>query len=54
MLDDALRLTIDKIFDTKYDDSCCDKENNLYISKYKLDGYSDHENVFEFLCNVSY
>jgi hypothetical protein len=53
MFDDALRLTIDKIFDTKYHDSCFDKDNNLYISKYKLEGFSDDENVFEFLCNVS-
>ena len=53
MMDDALRLTIDKIFETKYDDSCIDKENNEYISKFKLDGFNDDENVFEFLCNIS-
>ena len=53
MFDDALRLTIDKIFNTVYDDSCFDKNNNLYISKYKLDGFTDHENVFEFLCNIN-
>ena len=53
MFDDALRLTIDKIFNTVYDDSCFDENNNLYISKYKLDGFSDHENVFEFLCNIN-
>ena len=53
MMDDALRLTIDKIFETKYDYSCIDKENNQYISKFKLDGFNDDENVFEFLCNIS-
>ena len=53
MFDDALRLTIDKIFDTRYDESCFDKENNKYISKYKLDGFNDNENVFEFLCNIN-
>ncbi len=53
MFDDALRLTIDKIFETKYDESCFDKENNKYISKYKLDGFNDDENVFEFLCNIN-
>ena len=51
MIDDAFRLTIDKIFDTKYADECIDSDNN-YISKYKLDGYSDKENIFEFLCNI--
>ena len=53
MMDDALRLTIDKIFETKYDYSCIDKENNQYISKFKLDGFNDDENVFECLCNIS-
>ena len=53
MIDDALRLTIDKIFETEYDDSCIDKENNEYISKFKLDGFNDDENVFEFLCNIN-
>ena len=53
MFDDALRLTIDKIFDTRYHESCFDKENNKYISKYKLDGFNDDENVFEFLCNIN-
>ena len=51
MLDDALRLTIDKVFDTKYSNECID-ENNNYKSKYKLEGFNDEENVFEFLCNV--
>ena len=51
MIDDALRLTIDKVFETKYDIECID-ENGKYKSKYKLDGFSDEENVFEFLCNV--
>ena len=51
MLDDAFRLTIDTIFDTKYSKECID-ENGKYKSKYKLDGYNDNENVFEFLCNI--
>ena len=53
MMDDALRLTIDKVFETKYDKSCIDKENNQYISRFKLDGFNDDENVFEFLCNIN-
>ena len=52
MLDDALRLTIDKVFETKYDAQCIDEKGN-YKSKYKLEGFSDDENVFEFLCNVN-
>ena len=51
MLDDAFRLTIDKIFNTKYSNECIDK-NLKYKSKFKLNGYSDEENVFEFLCNI--
>ena len=51
MLDDAFRLTIDKIFETSYSQDCID-ENGNYKSKFKLEGYSDEENVFEFLCNI--
>ena len=51
MLDDAFRLTIDKIFETKYSSECID-ENGKYKSKYQLDGFTDEENVFEFLCNA--
>ena len=51
MLDDAFRLTIDKVFDTKYDLNCKD-ENWNYKSKFKIEGFSDNENVFEFLCNI--
>ena len=52
MLDDAFRLTVDKVFDTKYSPDVID-ENGKYKSKYKLDGFNDEENVFEFLCNVN-
>ena len=51
MFDDALRLTLDKIFDTKYSNECFD-ENKNYKSKYKLEGFSDNENIFEFICNI--
>ena len=51
MMDDAFRLTIDKIFNTRYSNECFDK-NKMYKSKFKLEGYSDYENIFEFLCNV--
>ena len=52
MLDDAFRLTIDKIFETRYSPEVIDSNGN-YKSKYKIDGYTDEENIFEFLCNVS-
>ena len=52
MFDDALRLTLDKIFDTKYNNECFD-ENKNYKSKYKLEGFNDNENIFEFMCNIS-
>ena len=51
MMDDAFRLTIDKIFNTRYSKECFDSDNN-YISQFKLEGYNDTENIFEFLCNV--
>ena len=51
MLDDAFRLTIDKIFETKYDEICMN-ENRKYKSKYKIDGLNDDDNGFEFLCNI--
>ena len=51
MLDDAFRLTIDKVFETRYSPEVID--GNKYKSKFKLDGYSDEENVFEFLCNIN-
>lgn len=47
MIDDALKLTIDDIFDTKYSsevDILMDK-NNLY-SPYPVDGYSDRDNLW--------
>ena len=51
MVDDALRLTIDKIFETKYSKDCFDSEGK-FKSKYPLDGFRDDENIFEFLTNV--
>ena len=51
MLDDAFRLTIDKVFETKYSEECIDRDGK-YKSKYKLEGFDDSDNLFEFLCNV--
>jgi len=52
MIDDAFRLTIDKVFNTRYSKECID-ENGNYKSKYKLDGFRDDEIIFEFLCNLN-
>ena len=52
MLDDAFRLTIDKVFNTTSSNECINVDGS-YKSKYKLDGFGDDENIFEFLCNIS-
>ena len=51
MLDDAFRLTIDVVFNTKYSAECFDSRKK-YKSKFKLEGFTDDENIFEFLCNI--
>ena len=51
MMDDAFRLTIDKVFETKYDQDCFDEEGN-YKSRFPIEGYRNDENIFEFLCNI--
>ena len=51
MIDDAFRLTIDKVFETKYSEECIDINGN-YKSRFPIDGFTDDENIFEFLCNI--
>ena len=51
MLDDAFRLTIDKVFETKYDKESLDEKGN-YKSRFPIEGYRNDENIFEFLCNI--
>ena len=51
MMDDAFRLTIDKVFNTIYAKECIDQEGR-YKTRYTLNGFSDDENIFEFLCNI--
>ena len=51
MMDDAFRLTIDKIFQTKYSDNIL--QNGVYKSPFPVTNYSDEENMFEFICNVN-
>ena len=54
MIDDAIRLTVDKVFPTEYDKEVISEDGKNYVSKYHLDGFNDEENVFEFLCNVDH
>lgn len=42
LLDDCFRLTIDDVFDTKYN----------HETRYPVEGYSDEENMFEFLLTL--
>ena len=48
MIDDAFKLTIDKIF-------YLNKTNieKMKEQPYKVDGYNDEENMWEFLCNIA-
>ena len=50
MIDDALRLTIDDIFESK--SSCVDGDGK-YISNYKVDGYDDSELMYDLVCDLN-
>jgi len=50
MIDDALRLTIDDLFDTK---SSCIDEKNQYFSPYKVENYSDSEIMYDFVVDLN-
>ena len=56
MIDDAFRLTIDKIFETEYSEDRYrhNNEENIdeYISPFHVDNYDDSENMFLFLGNL--
>ena len=51
MIDDAFRLTIDKVFETRYDKESFDEEGK-YKTRFPIEGYRNDENIFEFLCNI--
>lgn len=51
MIDDALRLTIDKVFNTKYAEYVTFE--GKYKSPFPVPGFSDYESMYEFLCNVN-
>ena len=56
MLDDALRLTLDKEFETIYDFNGNEKNSSdvsfNYESPFHVEGYSDNENMFKFICDL--
>ena len=54
MIDDALRLTIDKVFPTEYDKEVISEDGKNYKSKFYLEGYNDEENIFDFICNIDH
>jgi hypothetical protein len=49
MIDDALRLTLDREFDTVYDFGGNKRYSSLYESPFHVEGYSDNENLFKFV-----
>ena len=57
MLDDALRLTVDKEFNTVYLIKGVERrssENNyIYESPFPVNGYTNSENLFRFICDLN-
>ena len=57
MLDDALRLTVDKEFNTVYIFKGVEKKpkdkNFIYESPFPVNGYSNNENMFRFICDLN-
>ena len=59
MLDDALRLTVDKEFDTIYDFDgieVCSNDKNcdfIYQSPFPVNGYLNSENIFKLICDLN-
>ncbi len=60
MIDDALRLTVDNIFNTLYsfdknliNDNYCNTSNDkcIYKSPFPVNGYYNSENLFKFVCD---
>lgn len=55
MIDDAFRLTIDEFVNTRYswekdDDIKFPFKDRRYFSPFKVDGFSDNENLYHFVC----
>lgn len=52
MIDDAFRLTIDNLYETKYANSAYDKEKN-YNSPYPVENYTPSENLWDLVTDFS-
>ena len=52
MIDDALRLTVDKLFETEYDLGDNYKYTSVYESPFRVDGYRNSDNMFRFVCDL--
>ena len=57
MLDDALRLTVDKEFNTVYSFNGVERKANesdyIYESPFPVNGYNNSENLFKFICDLN-
>ena len=57
MLDDALRLTVDKEFNTVYSFNGVERKANecdyMYESPFPVNGYNNNENLFKFICDLN-
>ena len=53
MIDDALRLTLDKEFDTEYNFGEKNKYSSLYESPFPVEGYSNNDNLFKFIADLN-
>lgn len=51
MIDDALRLTIDDLFEPTLSDEW-KNDKGEYKSNFKVNGYTDEENMWELICNL--
>ena len=51
MIDDALRLTIDEVFGTIYSADRYGKDG--FVSPFHVEGYTDDENMFEFIVDLN-
>jgi hypothetical protein len=49
MIEDALRLTIDDMFPTRYIEI---EENEQYKSPFPVDNYSETDNLWDFVCSI--
>jgi len=50
MLDDAFRITLDVIFNTKYSEETY--INDKYVSRFKIEDYDDDENLWDYICKL--